>query len=620
MKINELIRSYEMENFNLRYWQKISIEKVLNNFIEGKNVITFINLPTGYGKTLIGLSPLLYQIKNNSWIYASWLCYVLPTRALCNSLASKMIDVYLKNLVNEEDVKIFHGGIEDAEELFSSMLAITTFDTFLLSYARRTYGGHHLEKPAGFIATSYLVFDEAQMISDKYFYSYSLLKAVIERLLSIGVPIIFMTATLPSKIKEFIFEKVEVDSLPEFGNFNEKPESYRGKIVNAVFTHESFDNLLEKEKSWKKLLIIANTVERAARIYDKLNDNILKFLVHSRLVKKEREKREKLINKFLDSKKFNKCDKCGGEIQESYYYENINNEYKILCENCARRAEGKIYEKIAVVTTQVIEAGLDVSSDLLITDLAPADALVQRCGRCARFLNEKGKVYILDTDSPQPYPDILIKKTREEIMHRFLKGILENSLTDYSFVQDFVNESYKEFEPLNYTQELELEDIIIYLRDRLLSFTVDWKMIEKVKVRPESQITVVAPSVYHIAYVKGESETEKIQRYRLVNEDWLIRAIKDILDEVPKLKETCLVILADDVRDNSFSVSIGQLNTLSFLLYNDSIFILYPIVIEGKKVYMIKSIESQKFKQFEEGIYIMNPHYYSDDKGLVSLK
>ncbi|MEM3615862.1 MAG: heavy metal translocating P-type ATPase [Candidatus Methanomethylicia archaeon] len=193
----------------LRYWQRKSIERILDNLIEGREKIILIDLPTGYGKTLIGLSPLIYQIKTSSWKFASWLCYILPTRVLCDSLALKIAKEYLKNLVSEESIRTFHGNIEDASELFSPMVAVTTFDTFLLSYARRTYGGIHIEKPAGFIATSYLVFDESHMINDEYLYSFSLLKAVMERLVDkfsrFYVPIIIFSSVLTVTIGPIFF-------------------------------------------------------------------------------------------------------------------------------------------------------------------------------------------------------------------------------------------------------------------------------------------------------------------------------------------------------------------------------------------------------------------------------
>ena len=38
------------------------------------------------------------------------------------------------------------------------------------------------------------------------------------------------------------------------------------------------------------------------------------------------------------------------------------------------------------IATQTIEVGVDITSETLHTELAPASALIQRAGRCARYL------------------------------------------------------------------------------------------------------------------------------------------------------------------------------------------------------------------------------------------
>jgi CRISPR-associated endonuclease/helicase Cas3 len=60
---------------------------------------------------------------------------------------------------------------------------------------------------------------------------------------------------------------------------------------------------------------------------------------------------------------------------------------------------------VILVATQVIEVGLDITSQVIHTELAPANAIIQRAGRCARYQGETGDVYIYrhtcDTDGAQ---------------------------------------------------------------------------------------------------------------------------------------------------------------------------------------------------------------------------
>lgn len=52
-------------------------------------------------------------------------------------------------------------------------------------------------------------------------------------------------------------------------------------------------------------------------------------------------------------------------------------------------------EKAILVATQVVEVGLDISADSFHTEVAPASAVFQRAGRCARF-GGGGTVYVYD--------------------------------------------------------------------------------------------------------------------------------------------------------------------------------------------------------------------------------
>lgn len=49
---------------------------------------------------------------------------------------------------------------------------------------------------------------------------------------------------------------------------------------------------------------------------------------------------------------------------------------------------------VIVVATQVVEVGLDISVETLHTQLAPANSLLQRAGRCARFALQRGRVVV----------------------------------------------------------------------------------------------------------------------------------------------------------------------------------------------------------------------------------
>lgn len=122
--------------------------------------------------------------------------------------------------------------------------------------------------------------------------------------------------------------------------------SYLSSLVPAIEKHKATDGLT---------LVIVNTVERAIRLYEmvKHSNGVDVHLIHSRFRPIEREQWKKLF------------------------------------------ANDKTQPRI-IISTQVVEAGVDISAKVLFTELAPWASLVQRFGRCARRASENGVIYWMD--------------------------------------------------------------------------------------------------------------------------------------------------------------------------------------------------------------------------------
>ena len=111
-------------------------------------------------------------------------------------------------------------------------------------------------------------------------------------------------------------------------------------------------------------LVIVNTVDRARKLYELLAKqeslaSVPRKLIHSRFRPIEREQ----WSEFLGRK------------------------------DSTRRI---------LISTQVVEAGVDLSASVLYTELAPWASLVQRFGRCARYPGESGQIIWLDLDLGRP--------------------------------------------------------------------------------------------------------------------------------------------------------------------------------------------------------------------------
>jgi len=179
---------------------------------------------------------------------------------------------------------------------------------------------------------------------------------------------------------------------------------------NEYKVNEDFkDKLLKNYKDGLRQTIIVNTVDKAQKIYREIMkaDEVDKgdiILFHSRFTVDDRKKKEHQI------------------------FETKGNRPFIL------------------VTTQIIEVSIDVSCDVMFTELAPFDALAQRGGR----LNRKGKdyvvngieqvMYVYDIDSTRPYAE-----DENDEKYMVLKdswNLIPDGPLSYELVKSIVNNVY----------------------------------------------------------------------------------------------------------------------------------------------------------------------------------
>ncbi|RLG81069.1 MAG: CRISPR-associated helicase Cas3' [Thermoprotei archaeon] len=624
----------------LRFFQKEAIKRLFECAQSTRPRSLLVRLPTGYGKTLIGEALLAYESIAGDWSIARGLTYVLPTRAITHDVRIRLEKHFCN--IGIKDIKELHGESDTSD--FYADVSVATFDTFICAYARKTFD-YHLEKPAGVIATSYLVFDEAHMLQDKYLYSHNLMSKILASCSEAGVPILVMTATMPKQFEETIFESVEKESVPDnIYDFKESVKSYRGliervdikkdmKLLEYVKSSEFKNELKQK----RRVLIVANTVERAAEAYKKLQSdqelaNWEIVLIHSRLRLDDRNHREKLVRRLMQPQI--KCD-CNTNHEDSLplYLDGD----KIICKNCATKKLREV-SGIIIVATQTVEAGLDVSCELLITECAPADALIQRAGRCSRRPNEEnGECVIVQPVDEKPYPKILVQNSWNYLLNE-LKSEEERAIHLTSLVHsyEFINKAYKGFEVKRIPEISELSITLRYL-EAIYPFVVDHSAISKVKARPSAPIFLFAPLKDEKIPVLIGLLKEKKQRYILekrvleLTAHELVAKARELNEENKSLfvdkntvrkrlftiekaylsikKEPCNILLFDLNRTEKV---VAKLNYTRITMQDTS--------IEEKAQYYRINLHRLKEAKIEEGTYMLNPDFYDEKCGLVRVK
>ncbi|MBV4417620.1 CRISPR-associated helicase Cas3' [Clostridium tyrobutyricum] len=350
--VGESAQKYVTNNFgNLRNVQIFCKDNKKDNVI--------LIASTGMGKT----ESALMWIDNDKGFFT------LPLRVTLNALFSR-----INNEIGYKSAGLLHStsldyleenGFENSEELvesarlFSKKLSFTTIDQlFKFPFKYKGY-----EKIYATLAYSKVVIDEIQSYTPKI--AAAIVKG-IEMIYKIGGKFLIMTATLP---------KIYTDCLTERGvKFNTKNNGHIPKFIMNKERHKillrdkeieyDIEEIVKRARN-KKVLVIVNTVKKAVELYDLLKEYDLGNLnlLHSAFVKRDRSRLEKEIKDFADSK----------DITSGLW-----------------------------ITTQIVEASLDVDFDYLFTELSTLDSLFQRLGRCYRKrqfdLNEPN-VYIYTKDA-----------------------------------------------------------------------------------------------------------------------------------------------------------------------------------------------------------------------------
>lgn len=386
---------------------------------------------TGMGKTEAGLL----------WLGKSKGFFTLPLRVSINAMYERIVNknniAFSKiskdygeeatGLLHSTSLDYLYDKIDGDDKLlekmhsqskeFANKLIISTIDQ-ILKFPIYYLG---FEKEYATLATSKVIIDELQAYDPKIA---ALLIHAMKLIDEIGGSFLIMTATLPEYYWKALKKELSNSRLPlAYGEFiNDTVKRHHIKIKNqSILNVEIINEICEKSYS-KKILVICNTVKRAQDVYKELSskrDNVK--LLHSRFTKGDRDELEQKIFDFVNSE------------------------------------DTGIW-----VTTQLVEASLDIDFDLLYTEMSTLDSQFQRYGRC----NRKGKKSI---DEPNIY--VLteevsgVKKGKKSVYHydiyerslhllkQHKQGLLYES-EKHEMIKQLYNE--KSLEGTNFKEEFDL--------------------------------------------------------------------------------------------------------------------------------------------------------------------
>jgi CRISPR-associated endonuclease/helicase Cas3 len=412
--------------------------KVAELLLSGKNVI--LSVPTGAGKTWASVIPFLYAKQNNIIDFPQKMIYSLPLRTLANSIYTD-----IENVLDKENVQSLYPklsklmsiqtGEYSDDPYFQKEIIFSTIDQTLSNFLcfPLPLSQRQANINAGSLVGSYLVFDEFHLLDPKLSMATSL---GMIRILKNLCRVCIMTATLTDDYIQFIKTELgfEVVSINDFQEDIEKINSLRpakGMTIKKSVTVCSdkkinVSNILNKHKN--KTIVICNRVETAQNLYLELEkikrkDTAL-LCIHSRYFDSDRKKQEQLIKEYF--------------------------------------GKGNTKHNSILIATQVIEAGMDISCDIMHTEISHINSFLQRAGRCARFENEYGDIFVYDVLNLEEKEKISIETEDKEDMAEIRK--LNNKYLPYS--KELCERSLKELTKYNSIDEtIAIELVNTILKD-----------------------------------------------------------------------------------------------------------------------------------------------------------
>ena len=320
---------------------------------------TLLAIPTGLGKTDAALMPWLYARAVGDVAAQPRLIFVLPRRTLTEQTAEKASErVAAAGLSSAIRVLQLMGGSEDNDETLGPSepaIIVATQDLYFSRALNRGYARRPPRWPIDFALYNQdclIVLDEVQLM-DEALATSTQLAAFRERFGTCGAsPCVWMSAT----VRPEWLRTIDFPDLPREVRLNEDdlatplvaarihaskslapaPPECRVPSACASFA-------VAQHKPGTRTLVIVNTVARAREISWAIGREFPgPILLHSRFRPDDRQSAAARLSTIPP--------------------------------------EGQI-----VVSTQVLEAGGDLTSRLLITDVAPWGSLVQRFGRVNRY-------------------------------------------------------------------------------------------------------------------------------------------------------------------------------------------------------------------------------------------
>jgi len=382
-------------------------------FVESDRNVATLTLPTGMGKTLSGLSAAL-SVRDRS--EGDRVVYALPFTSVIDQVVDELKDIYrtdttgrlltahhhlaettIQNLDHDDDADLSDDVAATLAESWRAGLTVSTFVQLFESLAGPT-NRQSMKLPA--LRNAVVVLDEPQSLPLDW---WKLVPRLVEVLTEqYDATVIAMTATQPRLFGEDEFELVDdpetyFEAVERVSyELDPSTERYIADQSDPKSYDDAADTLADSVESGLSTLAICNTIDSARELTDRVDGS--STLDVGSLYEAELQDRDRAAD--IDPEVFaDRVQSANGRplVHLSTRLRPVDR--LTLIETAKRLTERE--SPVLVVSTQLVEAGVDISFDRVYRDLAPIDSVVQAAGRCNRsFERERGTVTVWWLDVP----------------------------------------------------------------------------------------------------------------------------------------------------------------------------------------------------------------------------
>jgi len=508
---------------SFKNWSSFQIHAALCGH---KNI--FVQIPTGCGKTE---ASILWSINKNE---NQKILFLLPTMVTTNKMWKRMLKFFVGNNIvglshstaqyiikeTEEDIEPEQLKLQYLyNRTFFKPVTVATVDQLIYSF----FNWGHWVLTNATSCNAKIIIDEIHVYDA---YTFGLLLEIIKSLVSYNSQFAIMSASLPNILKEQL-----VKVLPDYELISD--EKFNNLQRHRIFVLEKpidcyVFNIIKAYMENLKVLVVCNTIKKARDLYDviAMSDGIEKnniMLYHSQFVLYDKIEKEN----FLEG------------------IQTINGGFIAIC-------------------TQIVEVSLDIDFDVLYTENAPIDAIIQRLGRVnrkgeinKRILNmEFGNVYItIESENSRKFVYKDLQKVLDETYIQLKKISNEKNgnikecdlkrIVDISYTKENLGQSY--FETLNEGRSL-IHKLWTDILCNIYTLSIDEANLNTISSRKNHYITVECVLLRHFQQYNFD-EICKSNNYELLKR-YVIKVPLYIANKykVRKLYESDIYIL--DIKYN----------------------------------------------------------------------